>query len=59
VRLLNKAVNESVAEIARAGEFASLGIDPVSDSPEGFRKYIAGYVAQSAELLKDAGFKPE
>jgi len=59
VRLLNKAINEAVAEVTRNGEFASLGIDAVSDSPEGFRKYVAGYVAQSAELLKEAGFKPE
>ena len=36
-----------------------LGIEPVTEGVEDFRKYMAGYVAESAELLKGAGFKPE
>jgi hypothetical protein len=36
-----------------------LGVDPVTESIEDFRKYMAGYTAESAELLKGAGFKPE
>ena len=59
VQLLNKAVNQSVGELRKAGSFAALGIEPVSESVEQFRKYIAADVAQSAELLKGAGFKPE
>jgi len=59
VQFLNKAINEAVAELTKAGSFATLGIEPVTESVEQFRKYIAADVAQSAELLKEAGFKPE
>ena len=59
VQFLNKAVNEAVAELTKAGSFAALGIEPVTESVEQFRKYIAADVAQSAELLKEAAFKPE
>lgn len=56
---LNAAINTAVGEIAKSGAFASLGIDPVTESPEQFRKFIAADVAQGAELLKSSGFKPE
>lgn len=56
---LNAAINAAVGEIAKSGAFASLGIDPVTESPEQFRKFIAADVAQGAELLKGSGFKPE
>ncbi len=59
VQFLNKAVNEAVGQLAKAGAFEQLGIDPVSDGVEDFRKYMSGYVAESAELLKGAGFRPE
>jgi tripartite-type tricarboxylate transporter receptor subunit TctC len=59
VQLLNRAVNEAVTELTKAGAFATLGIEPVHESVEQFRKYIAQDVTDSAELLKDAGFKPE
>ena len=39
--------------------FTALGIEPVTESTEQFRKFIAADVAHSAELLKEAGFKPE
>ncbi len=59
IQFLNNAVNEAVAELTKTGAFATLGIEPVSESVEQFRKYIAHDVMQSAELLKEAGFKPE
>jgi tripartite-type tricarboxylate transporter receptor subunit TctC len=59
VQFLNKAVNDAVGELSRSGAFAALGIEPVTESVEQFRKHIAADVAQSAELLKGAGFKPE
>jgi tripartite-type tricarboxylate transporter receptor subunit TctC len=59
VQALNTAINAAVAELARSGAFAGLGIEPVSDGVEPFRRYIASDVAQGAELLKSAGFKPE
>lgn len=59
IALLSRALNTAVADLAKSGAFASLGIEPVADSPEQFRKYIATEVAQGAELLKASGFRPE
>jgi len=59
VAVLNAAINTAVREIASSGAFASLGIEPVTESPEQFKKHIAADVAQGAELLKSAGFRPE
>jgi tripartite-type tricarboxylate transporter receptor subunit TctC len=59
VQLLNKAINKSVAELARSGSFTALGILPVLETTEQFRQFVAADVGRSAELLKEAGFKPE
>lgn len=59
IAALNAAINRAVAELAKSGAFASLGIEPISESPEQFKRFIATDVAQAAELLKTAGFKPE
>jgi tripartite-type tricarboxylate transporter receptor subunit TctC len=59
VAALNTAINAAVGELARSGAYSSLGIEPVGESPEQFKRYIAADVAQGAELLKSAGFKPE
>ncbi len=59
VQLLNKAFNDAVSQLAKAGAFEPLGIEPVTEGVEDFRKYMAGYVIESADLLKGAGFKPE
>ncbi len=59
VQFLNKAINEAVGQLSKAGAFEPLGVEPVIESVEEFRKYTVGYVAESADLLKGAGFKPE
>ncbi len=59
VKALNQAINAAVGELGKSGAFAALGIEPVSETPDQFRRFIANDVAQSAELLKNAGFKPE
>ncbi len=59
VQFLNKAINKATEELTKAGSLAALGVEPVVESVDAFRKYIATDVAQSAGLLKDAGFKPE
>lgn len=59
IAALNTAINAAVGELAKSGAFASLGIEPVSESTEQFRRHIAADVSQGAELLKSAGFKPE
>lgn len=60
VKQLNKAINSAVAEQTRHGAWANLGLEPVpANDPDQFRSFVAGYVRQSAELLKSSGFKPE
>jgi tripartite-type tricarboxylate transporter receptor subunit TctC len=59
VQALNKAINKAVDELSKSGALTTLGIEPVTESVDQFRKYIATDVARSAELLKEAGFKPE
>ncbi|MGV3725865.1 Bug family tripartite tricarboxylate transporter substrate binding protein [Hydrogenophaga sp.] len=59
VQFLNKAINKATEELTKAGSLAALGVEPVTESVDAFRKYIATDVAQSAGLLKEAGFKPE
>ncbi|MGQ3084427.1 MAG: Bug family tripartite tricarboxylate transporter substrate binding protein [Hydrogenophaga sp.] len=59
VQFLNKAINKATEELTKAGSLSALGVEPVTESVDAFRKYIATDVAQSAGLLKEAGFKPE
>ena len=59
VNALNAAINQAVGDLSKSGAFAKQGVDAVTESPEQFRKFIAADVAQSTELLKSAGFKPE
>ena len=59
VQVLNKAAREAVSQLSKSGEFQQLGIDPVMESTEEFRKYTQKYITQNTELLKWAGFKPE
>ena len=59
IQFLHKAANDAVQQLDKAKAFEPLGIDPVIETIDESRKYIQGYVAESAELLKSAGFKPE
>jgi len=59
VLFLNKAINKATAGLARAGSFTALGILPVLETTDQFRQFVAADVARSAELLKEANFKPE
>ena len=59
IQILNKAANDAVQQLAKAGAFAPLGIEPVVETVDEFKKYSQGYVTESAELLKNSGFKPE
>ena len=59
VQLLNKAANDAVRQLTKSGAFEQLGIEPVTESVDEFRKYTQSYIAENAELLKGAGFKPE
>ena len=59
IQLLNKAANEAVAQLVKAGAFEQLGIDPIKETPEEFRRFSGAYVTESADLLRGAGFKPD
>lgn len=59
VQFLNKAANEAVRQLTKSGAFEQLGIEPVVESVEEFKKYTGKYISENAELLKGAGFKPE
>jgi tripartite-type tricarboxylate transporter receptor subunit TctC len=59
IAALNAAINTATAELAKAGALTALGIEPVTESAAQFKAFIANDVKQGAELLKDAGFKPE
>jgi tripartite-type tricarboxylate transporter receptor subunit TctC len=59
IAVLHRSATDAAAELAKSGAFGAAGIDPVSESIEQFRKVIAAGVAQSGDLLKASGFKPE
>lgn len=59
VQFLNKAANEAVRQLTKSGAFEQLGIEPVVETVDEFKKYTGRYIAENAELLKGAGFKPE
>ena len=59
VQFLHGAINKATAELARSGAYTALGILPVLETTEQFRQFVAKDVARSAELLKEAGFRPE
>jgi tripartite-type tricarboxylate transporter receptor subunit TctC len=59
VSFLNTAINTAVSALGKSGAFSKLGLEPVTESVEQFKRYIGSDVAQSTELLKNAGFKPE
>lgn len=59
VQFLNKATNEAVRQLAKAKAFESLGIEPITETTDEFKKYTTAYIADSTDLLKSSGFKPE
>lgn len=59
VQLLNKAANEAVRQLTKTGAFEQLGIEPVLETVDEFKKYTGKYITENGELLKNSGFKPE
>jgi tripartite-type tricarboxylate transporter receptor subunit TctC len=59
VAALNAAINTATAELAKSGALTALGVEPVTETAAQFKAYIAAEVKEGAELLKDAGFRPE
>ena len=56
---LNGWVNDAVKALAADGRLAPLGIEPYTETPQFFAKYIAEDYERSAKLLKAANFQPE
>ena len=59
VQFLNKALNEAVQQLEKSGALDAIGVDPITEGVDEFKKYMAAYVLESADLLRGAGFKPE
>lgn len=59
VARLNAALAAGMGEPDAARRLAPLGIEPVAESAEAFRRYIAEDVARNAALLRAANFHPE
>lgn len=58
VTWLNTSMNDAVKELASSGRLATLGIEPVIETPEDFAAYVEKDVKRNSELLRIADFKP-
>ena len=56
---INGWVNDAVKDLGIEGRLAALGIEPYTESPQFFGKFIAEDYDRSAKLLKAANFQPE
>jgi hypothetical protein len=59
IQWLNQAINEATSEMIKSGQLTQMGVEGITETVDQFNKFIASDVAQSAELLRAAGFKPE
>ena len=62
VDILNKLSAETAKAITNADvkeRFANLGFEPVSSTPEEFRRFIAAEAAKFGPVIRAAGMKPE
>jgi tripartite-type tricarboxylate transporter receptor subunit TctC len=56
---LAKALEQAANDTEFKARLEQLGLEPVFDGPEAFRKFIAADVEKSAALLKAANYQPE
>jgi tripartite-type tricarboxylate transporter receptor subunit TctC len=59
VQALNSAFSDAVQELAKMGRLAALGVEPVHETPEQFRRYAEAEVARNSELLRSVDFTPQ
>jgi tripartite-type tricarboxylate transporter receptor subunit TctC len=57
VAQLSKMINDAVSELKSEGQLATLGIEPVSETPSQFEAFAKGYVTRNADLLKASNFE--
>lgn len=58
-RRLNDLFNGSVQELHASGRLTTVGIEPVTETPEQFARYSEEDVKRNAELLRIANFEPQ
>jgi hypothetical protein len=58
-RTINGWVNDAVGELAGEGRLAALGIEPATDPPEAFARFVLADRDRSAALLEAANIRPE
>src|SRR5581483_4857258 len=56
---LNGWVNAAVKDLSAEGKLTALGIEPYTETPQFFVKFIADDFERSSKLLKAAHFQPE
>ena len=59
VQTLNGWINEAVKSLAADGRLASLGIEPVAETPQGFAQFMRADLERSEKLLSAAHFQPQ
>jgi tripartite-type tricarboxylate transporter receptor subunit TctC len=59
VQALNAASTKAIKELSDSGKLATLGIEPVTETPDAFAKFMAAEVARNGELLKSVNFQPQ
>lgn len=55
---INGLFNRAVQDLQTEGKLATIGIEPVAETPAAFAAFSASYVEQNGALLKTAGFQP-
>jgi tripartite-type tricarboxylate transporter receptor subunit TctC len=56
---INGLVNDAVKALAAEGRLTALGIEPITETPQAFAKFVAEDLERSAALLKAAKFEPQ
>lgn len=59
ISAINSAINSATAELAKSGAWAGLGVEPITESTDQFKRFVANEVTEGTELLKASGFRPE
>lgn len=59
VAALNAAINAAALDVERSGGWAPIGVTPLAETPEQFRRFAALQATEGARLLKAAHFTPE
>src|SRR6516225_2993761 len=59
IGILNRAVNAALADPVFRGRLIDLGVEPFSNSPVEFGKFIVEFTEKWGKVIRTAGIKPE